>query len=88
MVEQRRKYGSIKELAEAFASGELSRDDWIVDMDNDNATLRWRGSCPEGVDEDDFADSKYEEGKTLWRGDGYSDVADAFIAAGIPCEWV
>jgi hypothetical protein len=81
------KYATYTELAEAFRSGELSKDDWILVLDNDSCHLDWRGACPPGVSEDEYRDKKYEEGRGLFQGNGYQDLEDAVTAAGIPCEW-
>ncbi len=85
------KYNNLKELAEAFKSGELSRGDWILRLDNDNSSLYWRGEIPFPEDSDahtDFFDAKHDEAYEWFRGNGYADLQDACEAAGIPAEWV
>ena len=79
------KYKNLKELVAAFNSGELSRDDWSLMVDNDCSSLVWTGPVPEGVDESEFCDEKYEQGMKLFRGGGSCDAMEAHEAAGIPC---
>lgn len=83
----KRKYQTILELANAFKLGELNDKEWIVILDNDDCYLQYRGPVPEGEDEDTFCDKKYKEGNKLFRGNGYFDLQEAYLAAGIPCEW-
>ena len=74
------RYKTYGELAEAFRSGELDRERYILVMDNDNCSLSYRG---DDMDEDEA----YEHAQTLFRGDGYRDIVDVCHAAGIPAEW-
>ncbi len=69
------KYGSLKELADAFISGEL--EGWVLMLDNDSTYLRWQGGLPDGMelnsdDLEEFHEKKDEEGETLY--DGSDDV--------------
>ena len=82
------KYKNIKELAEAFKSGELK--DWILMVDNDSTHLRWTGDSPAfDTDEgDDFECEKYDEGKRLWASPDIYILGQALEAAGIPNEGV
>ncbi len=85
------KYKNIKELADAFKSGELK--DWILMVDNDSTYLQFRGKYPEGVENDTdagdiFEDAKYEEGKELWDSPDVYILDQALEVAGIPNEGV
>lgn len=87
------KYKTLVELAEAFRTGELSKDHYVLVLDNDCSFLRYIGPRPDGIEEggaaeDEWEDERYEHCKTLFAGNGYSDLEDACTAAGIPCEWV
>lgn len=88
MAKPKAKYKNLKELAEAFNSGELSRDEWSLFLDNDSTTLCWIGpGAINGTAE--FGEAKFAEGERLYAGgDGYSDLKEACEAAGIPCRWV
>lgn len=80
------KYKNLTELAKAFEDGELSRDEWAVWLDNDCSGLTWIGPTPTGDDEYAFVDRKREEGRTLYRGNGYHDLGDALDALNIPWQ--
>ena len=85
------KYKNIKELAEAFESGELK--DWVLMVDNDSTHLQFRGKRPEHIkddtdESDEFEDEKYEEGKKLWGSPDVYILDQALEAAGIPNEGV
>ncbi len=69
-----KKYKTLVDVAAAFKSGELSKDEWVLMLDNDDSYL-----CR--VDDDDGEEFPY-------TGGGYHDLEDACKAAGIPCEWV
>ena len=81
------KYKNYKELFEAFDSGELSRDDYVIMVDNDNITLSYRGSDREDMTEDE-EDELYEKTSSLFRGNGYEDIEEILKAAGYPAEGV
>lgn len=84
------KYANLIELAEAFRSGELNRDEWFLMLDNDSSSLRYKGPNPNEEDTDEydmFVDRKNDEANELFEGDGYADLKDACEAAGIPAEW-
>ena len=86
------KYKNLGEVAAAFASGELDKNQSTLILDNDTSFLAYRGPLPEGIVEDSaeadsWRDQKVDETRTLFRGNGYADLADAFEAAGIPSEW-
>ena len=85
------KYKNIRELAEAFKSGELK--DWVLMVDNDSTHLRWTGGRPENIKDDtdeaeDFEEQKYEESKKLWDSPDIYILDQALAAAGIPNEGV
>lgn len=84
------KYKDMAALAAAFKSGELDKDHWRLQMDNDGSHLGYVGPLPEGLDEDSPAADEWREKKEagLFRGQGYADIVDACNAAGIPTEWV
>ena len=81
------KYKSITALLAAFRSGEIDKGKWQLSMDNDCSSLQYIGPVPPGVDEFEFSDQKYNEGRALFRGGGYMDIVELCNAAGIPCEW-
>ena len=86
------KYENLIQLAEAFRTGELSRDHYTLILDNDDSHLRYTAPLPDGVDPeseaaDAWMDEQYQKCQSLFRGNGYSDLDDACTAAGIPCEW-
>jgi hypothetical protein len=76
------KYKNIRELAEAFKSGELQG--WVLMVDNDSTHLRWIGDSPD----EEFLDQKYYEGKELWDSPDVYILDQALSAAGIPNEGV
>ncbi len=81
------KYDSYEDLFAAFRAGEL--EGWVLWMDNDNCSLSWNGSSPEGLTEeqqDEWASRKYEEGQRLFHGNGQLDAVEMLRGAGIPCE--
>lgn len=85
------KYKNLHQLAAAFASGELDKKHYVLVLDNDNSSLRYVGPLPKGVKKDsdaadDFIDEKDAEAGGWFRGNGYSDLMDACLAAGIPSE--
>ena len=74
------KYNSYKELADAFASGELSSDDYALIIDNDSVRLR-----PLGPDSDTM--KAYNEARELFDGAwGSGGLEECCIALGIPAE--
>ena len=86
------KYKNLKELAAAFASGEIDKTKYKLILDNDDSFLSYCGPLPDGVDDDtpaadSWRDQKSDEARTLFRGNGYSDLQEACEAAGIPSEW-
>lgn len=80
------KYANIQELADAFKAGELI--DWVLMVDNDSTHLSYTGTCPSGVDSEEFEEQKYDEGKTLWNSPKVYILDQALTAAGIPNEGV
>lgn len=74
------KYRTYTELAEAFKSGELDREKYVLVMDNDSCRLSYRGG---DMDEDE----RYAHEESLFRGGGYGDIVEVCEAAGIPAEW-
>ncbi len=84
------KYKNIRELAEAFKSGELQG--WVLMVDNDSTHLRWIGDRPD-YDKypnanEEFMDQKYDESKELWDSPDVYILDQALEAAGIPNEGV
>lgn len=87
-----KKYKNLKQLAAAFASGELDRKQYKLILDNDSSHLSWCGPLPVGMKKDsDAADAYMDEmddkAGAMYRGNGYADLQEACEAAGIPCEW-
>ena len=64
-------------LAEAFKSGELKKEEWILRLDNDDCFLSWIGD-----------DEKEPKRQPKFNGNGYNDLQRVIEALGIPCEWV
>lgn len=87
MAKSKHKYPTIKDLAAAFASGELDKKQYRLTLDNDDSFLSFIGPVPRGADKDCYRDTKNDECRTWFRGNGYRDVLDACEAAGIPSEW-
>lgn len=86
------KYKNLQQLAEAFRSGALSRDEYTLILDNDDSFLSYTGPLPDGVEADSeeadiWRDRKSNQARNWFRGNGYADLADACKAAGIPVEW-
>ena len=84
------KYKNIKELAEAFKSGELKN--WILMVDNDNTYLRWTGDSPDyeksPAAAEEFKERKHDEARQLWGSPDVYILDQALEAAGIPNEGV
>ncbi|KKM05491.1 hypothetical protein LCGC14_1753510 [marine sediment metagenome] len=85
------KYKNIRELANAFKSGELSG--WVLMVDNDKTHLRWIGPKPDGIEADtdagdEFEYKKSDEGYLLWNSPDVYILDQALAAAGIPNEGV
>ncbi len=80
MPDPKLKYPTYEALAQAFATGELDMNKYVLVLDNDCCTLDYRG---DDMDEDEA----YEHCARLFHGNGYADFGDAVRAAGIPCEW-
>ena len=75
-----RKYKTYRELADAFNSGELDRNKYLLILDNDSCDLTYAG--------DDMGEEEaYEHCQSLFRGNGYDDLKELCDAAGIPAEW-
>jgi hypothetical protein len=84
------KYKNMMELAEAFRTGELSKEHYTLVLDNDSSSLRYTGPNPNEEETDEywmFQDRKNDEAGELFDGNGYADLKDACEAAGIPAEW-
>lgn len=78
MPKREYKYKGWSELFEAFRSGELDAEKYMVIMDNDNCCLAYTGN-----DEDEACDHC----DSLFHGGGYGDIVEVLKAAGIPAEW-
>jgi hypothetical protein len=77
------KYKNLTELAAAFKTGELKKNLYMLQLDNDCSSLRYIG--PIASEED--LDEKNDECDDWFRGNGYADLKEACEIAGIPCEW-
>lgn len=74
------KYSNLKELSEAFKSGELLRDEWELIVDNDSSCLQWCG-------DPDLYEEKFKESDELYSGgEGQYDIIEALEALEIPCD--
>ena len=80
------KYNSYKELSEAFQSGELNFDDYILWIDTDSITLSHNGDYENDSEE---YDEKDEAANALFKGKyGTRGMVEACIALGIPAKRV
>ena len=83
------KYPDYKALAEAFCTGELSRDKYALMMDNDRCYLIYVGQRPEGITEEAWAterETRDNECSFWFEGNGECDAMLMCEAAGIPTE--
>ena len=85
------KYKNIRELAEAFKSGELQS--WVLMVDNDSTHLRWTGGgAPNHIKEpnkhSEWEEQKDSEATLLWDSPDVFILDQALSAAGIPNEGV
>ena len=89
MISQTAKYKSWSELIEAFGSGQLSRDQWAVFLDNDYAKLTYIGPAKGETEDqrDDAEERRCEEGRALFYCDGPVDIADILAAINVPSMW-
>jgi len=71
------KYKTIDQLIAAFQTGELSKSEWLLIVDNDSSYLTWMGNPA-------LENEKYKEGQKLWGGDQI-DVLDVLKILNIPC---
>ena len=86
MPNENKKYPTYDALSEAFKSGELDREKYVLVVDNDNCRLRRTNlGGPDGdyTDADEALDVAAAD---LFEGYGYADLAEAISAAGIPTE--
>lgn len=81
-IDQTKKYKSYRELAAAFASGELDPKKCFLFVDNDSTHLTYRDE-PVSMAE---ADKLGEHYATLFQGNGHYDFGDALNALDIPWE--
>ena len=86
------RYKDLKALAQAFATGELDRNFYTLQMDSDVSYLAYTGPAPAGLDfgTPEYADWWREteiETRRLFRGQGTADIVDACNIAGIPTDW-
>lgn len=85
------KYKNLKELAAAFASGELNKAEYQLTAHGGETFLRYCGPLPDGMSKDSaeaytWRWNKQWETRTLFRGKVYADVLDDCRAAGISVE--
>lgn len=86
------KYKNLRQLAAAFASGELDKTKYKLILDNDCSFLNYVGPLPMGMKPEtdeayEWLDEQHEAARKLFEGNGYSDLLDACLAAGIPADW-
>jgi hypothetical protein len=86
------KYKNLQQLAAAFASGELDKTKYKLILDNDCSFLNYVGPLPAGMNPDTeeadiWRDEQHEKAHKLFEGNGYRDLLDACLAAGIPADW-
>lgn len=76
-----------KKVIEDIREGVIDTGKWVVVFDNDGGYWRY-----DGDDYDDLSDELLESmeavmNKEYGKPDGYGDIVDLAIAAGIPAEW-
>lgn len=86
------RYRDLKALAQAFASGELDRNLYTLQMDSDVSYLAYTGPAPAGLDigtpeYNEWWRQKEAATLALFRGMGTAGMVDACNAAGIPTSW-
>ena len=87
----KRKYSSLLEVAKAFQSGELDKNEYKLFVDSDYSHISWDGEVPSNLLEDsdvywDYVAVKGEECGGWFRGNGYYDFLQALQIAKIPYE--
>ncbi len=86
------KYATIQDVVDAFNSGELSRDEWSLQVDNDHVCLMYVGKRPAELKSDEAIDAwdgqKYDEAQELFQQDIILDPVELFRMFGIPAEHV
>lgn len=75
-----------KRVIEAFASGEIDKNDWMVAWDNDGGYWDYIGPKEMGWEERDALSQSMED--KYGQPEGYAGVVDLANAAGIPSTWV
>ncbi len=85
------KYKNLAELSEAFKSGELSEENYVLIVDNDHSYLTYVGSSPYYAKSDsaqhvEYMQDKDKETAELFSGGGPNDFHEACQALGIPTD--
>ena len=85
------KYNTLLDVAKAFKSGELDKNEYTLYVDNDYSFITWCGKIPDNLEEDsdaawDYEMAKREECGKWYKGNGRNDFTLALAAAGIPFE--
>lgn len=75
------KYTTIKELSEAFKSGEIDESYTVImDKGGNSLSLSQSGDV-------DGENERYEKCKAIFKWEYDSPLEELFEIAGIPCEW-
>jgi hypothetical protein len=84
------KYKNLKELADAFNSGELKNSEYYIELDKGGAMIALRAHYTETMTDADY-EAACVRAKTLFAsvydGDSPSPIELALEALGVPCEW-
>lgn len=83
------KYTTIKELSDAFKSGELDSSYSII-MDKGGNSLRLRQTgpaMPDGPEAEEAESQRYEHCKQLFKWEYGSPLEELFELVGIRAEW-
>jgi len=86
------RYQNLKELAEAFESGEIDRCEWEIEIGENHSFLRWVCNFPTEItalDREKLWYNKYFEGQNIYQSGPIRDtLVEALDALGIPTRRV
>lgn len=74
-----------KKVIEHFKNGKIDKNDWLLVIDNDGGYWNYIGENIGGYEEDLMREEMEEK---YGEPEGYSDVVEILIAAGVNAEWV
>ena len=79
-----------KKVIEDFNNGTIDPKEWRLTMDNDGGYWCWLSDAHNLSDEDfdDLSEVKCQEMDDKYgKPEGYNDIVDVLVAAGVTCEW-